>query len=367
MRFPHAAIAGRDFARSLAGRRPLFVLVIASTQTALVPGISAAGVTPELIPFTSAADAEILIHGAPRCIPGIPSNPLGPPGPSIIARAALQLAGVDSLIVDAGSFIEPEVPCIRLGANPGGLISDGNAVPGANELFRQGLELGKDLAAAHEYLVIGESVPGGTTTALAVLLALGLDAEGRVSSSLAGNAHALKNQLARAGLAHLPPNLAQDPLLAVEAVGDPMQPVVAGLAMGAIATGCSVLLAGGSQMAAVLALTREMTRCHHATPLPGNIAIGTTRWVVNDPTSDLVGLVADICPCPILVTPLSFHQSQFHQLRGYEDFLVKEGVGAGGAAIAGALFTDTRVEELRQRVEEIYADLLGAEADDREN
>lgn len=364
--FSHAPEAGQAFAQRLTGGRPLFVCVIAATDTALVPGLSAAGASPELIPFTAAADAEFLEHGAARCISGVPSNPLGPPGPALITLAALQLANVPHLIVDAGSRILPDAPCIRLGDRPGGLISEGNAVPNAAVLFAAGEQLGHDLALQHDYLVIGESVPGGTTTALALLLALGIKAEGRVSSSMAENSHTLKTQIARQALAHLragrasalPAAAAIDPLTAVAMLGDPMQAAAAGLAAGALARGRPVLLAGGTQMVAVLALLSALHQAGTALSPDGNLAVATTRWVVDDPTSDAVGLMAEVGACPLLASTLSFAGSRHLQLRRYEDYLVKEGVGAGGAAVAAALAADVSPTALAERVEALYDALL---------
>src|SRR5262249_13631165 len=156
-------------------------------------------------------------------------------------------------------------------------ITTGEAVPHAAELFERGRLLGVQLASCADYLVLAESVPGGTTTALAVLLALGVDAAGRVSSSMAGNPHALKEATARQGLAYLAPEaVVRAPLAAVAAVGDPMQAAVAGLALGA----CSrvpVLLAGGTQMAAVLALMRALQERAGRRLDPRQVAIATTR------------------------------------------------------------------------------------------
>lgn len=356
--FPHATEQGRELAGRLAGQTPLFVCVIGGTDTALIPGISAAGATPDLIPFTAAADAEVLVHGAARCIAGVPSNPLGPPGPSLIALAALQLGGIPHCIVDAGCRIHPDAPTIQLGGRPGGSIVSGNAVPKARELFEQGRRLGEQLAGEHPYLVIGESVPGGTTTALALLLALGYAADGRVSSSMAGNAHELKSAVAAKALSHCPPR--GDALALVAQVGDPMQPVVAGLALGALMAATPVLLAGGSQMVAILALlVRLAQQMDVGLPVAG-LGVATTRWVAEDPTADVPGLMADIGEFPLLTTRLSFASSPHAQLRRYEDFLVKEGVGAGGAAVAASLAADVTAAALQTRVEELYGALLNA-------
>jgi len=357
--FAHAAANGHAFVNRVSGQRPLFVCVIASTDTALVPGISAAGASTELIPLTAAADAEVLVHGSARCIAGVPCNPLGPPGPAIITRAALELAGIPALVVDAGCRVKPDAPAIDLGGSPGGMLGETVAVADPHRLFARGFALGQDLAARHDYLVVGESVPGGTTTALALLMALDIPAEGRVSSSMAGNAHALKSNIAARALQRVDrAAVARDPLLAVREVGDPMQAGAAGIAAGAIAAGAPVLLAGGTQMIAVTALLWRLADLGSCPEPAGMLAVGTTRWVVDDPTADAAGLMRDVGDEPLLATALTFADSRHTQLRRYEEYLVKEGVGAGGAAIAAALAANVSCTEVAERVENMYEEMF---------
>jgi uncharacterized protein (TIGR00303 family) len=236
---------------------------------------------------------------------------------------------------------------------PGSSIEYGTAVADAVELFETGLGLGRELDA--ECLVLGESVPGGTTTALAVLLALGFAADGRVSGSTPGNAHALKTRVAHTALAAaglLPGDARRDPLRAVSCVGDPMQPLAVGIALGAR---CDVLLAGGSQMVAVAALLAALE------PVAlERVAIGTTRWVIEDPAADVVGLVREVSTdLPLLAANLDFSRSRHAGLRAYEQFLVKEGVGAGGASIAALLGTAQPLEHLHSAIDTVYDELLG--------
>ena len=172
------------------------------------------------------------------------------------------------------------------------------------------------------------------------MLALGLDAAGRVSSSMAANAHALKEAIARQGLAHVDPAaVARAPLQAVAAVGDPMQAAVAGLALAASERACRSCSPAALRWPPC---SRSCTPCAppRAAPLdPRRVAIATTRWVLADPTADLPGLVAQRGPYAVLGSGLSFAASRHAPLRRYEDFLVKEGVGAGGAAVAATLRT----------------------------
>jgi len=201
---------------------------------------------------------------------------------------------------------------------------------------------------SNSYLILGECVAGGTTTALAVLTALGIKACGKVNSSHPICNHAQKWNLVQQGLRALHPS--SDPLTIVAAVGDPMQIVVAGMAIAASRT-CGVLLAGGTQMLAVYALARAIAQTH-ALPLDlEQIIIGTTRWVAEDPTGDTVGLAHDLGSVPLIATQLSFATSRHPQLQAYEQGYVKEGVGAGGCAIAAHLFKHWGQMELLAEIE----------------
>ena len=356
----HEEPAGRALVERLRGRRPLFVCVVAHTDICELPGISAAGAAPELRRFTPAADVEVLHHGRPRCIPDVPINPLGPPSPVLITAAAVRLAGFPYRVVSAGLRVRPDVPLALLGSAHGLDIRGGQAVPAAGELFEGGRRLGRRLAAEADYLVIGESVPGGTTTALALMLALGLDANGKVSSSMDANPHALKAELVATALAAAWPDGRPsdlDPLAAAAAIGDPMQPAAAGLALGALEVG-PVVLAGGTQMAAVLALMGAIER-RAGRDLPDqHLAVATTRWVATDPSADLAGLARQIGEVPFLAANLDFSASRHPGLRRYEEFLVKEGVGAGGATLAAILAAGVSHADLLSAVEALYDDLV---------
>ncbi len=357
--FSAAPERGRALAERWRGQKPAFRCVLAHTDTCLIPGVSAAGISEELRPYTPAADAEVVLLGAPRCLPRLPSNPLGAAGPSGITRAALALAGIEAVFDGVGLRVWPETRCERVADEPGGNIECGHAVPHAGQLLQTGLGIGRNVALTAPYLVLGESVPGGTTTGLALLLALGYAAEGRVSGSQVDNAHELKTRVARTALeaARLAPGDGRaDPILAASCVGDPMQPLAAGIALGAAAAGCDVLLAGGSQMLAVAALIEAL----HGPRALEKIAIGTTRWVVQDPAADVTGLARDIAPdLPVLAANLDFANSRHRALRAYEQWLVKEGVGAGGACIAALLATDESIEHLEEAIDATYDDLLG--------
>jgi uncharacterized protein (TIGR00303 family) len=323
---------GRRLIERLRGRRPLFVCTVAHTETSEIDGLSAAGATAELRRLTAAADAEALHFGRPLCMDGVPSSPLGAPGPVIITIAALRLAGIPFRVVDAGLRVKPAAPTIVVGNRWGESILSGRAVPHAAELLAAGRRLGDELRGQADYLVLAESVPAGTTTALAVLCGLGIDAFGKVSSSMPGNAHELKGTVVRTALAAaglqapgIWPHRASagwaDPLRVVAGVGDPMQPVVAGMLLGALRE-ATILLAGGTQMVAVLALAAAVAEGEGQKLDLDRVAIATTGWVARDPTADLAGLAETAASAPILASDLHFSSSRHPPLRRYEQFLV---------------------------------------------
>ena len=341
----------------MAGKKPLFACVIGVTETAKIQGISAAGANPEITDYTPPADVELLQLGKCKCIQGVPVTPDGIPTPAIITMSALKLADIPSLVVSAGLNIKPHVPFVELGGNPGRDIQTGKALDNTEEVISRAKILGQNLSKTVDYLVVGESVPGGTTTALSVLLAMGVDAKRKVSSSMPCNPHELKTKTAEKALEAAGVNFGDfidDPIGAVSAVGDPMQPAVAGLVMGA-AENVPVVIAGGTQMAAVLAVVNALNP-----EILDNTAIGTTRWILGDKTSDMKGLVLKIADIPMFAANLDFGVSRFDGLNAYERGVVKEGVGCGGSSIAAMLKSNGKITKsvLLEEIENSYKQIL---------
>jgi uncharacterized protein (TIGR00303 family) len=345
------------FMKELEGKKPLFVCTIATTETAKIQGISAAGENPEFTDYTPPADAELLMLGKCKCINGVPVTPTGIPTPALITMSALRLADIPLLVVSGGLKVKPQIPFMDLGGKPGKDIRTGNAVENVQEVVERAALAGEHLAKTSDYLVVGESIPGGTTSALGVLSSMGVHAEGKVSSSMPENPHGLKIKTVQAGLAAAGEGfgtLAKNPIKAISCVGDPMMPAFAGIVIGAAAQ-VPVLMAGGTQMTSVLAIVNALKP-----EVLCNLAIGTTRWVANDNSSDICSIVAQIADVPVLAADLDFTQSRFPGLKAYEKGIVKEGVGAGGASIAaisklgGAVNKDLLLKE----IEKNYAALM---------
>ncbi len=348
---------GQAFIEKISKKNPLFICTLGTTETAKIPGISAAGANPEITDYTPPADIELLLLGECKCINGVPITPDGIPTPALVTLCALKLANIPALGVNAGLSVLPHVPFLELGSKPGKDIRTGKAVENAQEVLQRAKIAGQILSQTADYLIIGESIPGGTTTALGVLLAMGIDAKGKVSSTLPSNPHDLKVKTVEAGLNAQQikfGDLANDPLRAVSCVGDPMMPAFAGLVLGA-AERVPVMMAGGTQMSAVLAVINAID-----SKVLSNVAIGTTRWIVEDKSADLKGIVAQIADVPIMAADLNFAGSKYTGLHAYEAGVVKEGVGIGGTTIAAMVKTNGEITKqvMLKEIEANYERLM---------
>ena len=329
--------------------KPLFLLVLSNTETAYIPGISAAGKTPKLTDYTPAGDAEVVETGNIVSVPVLPiTPPYNTPTPAIITRAALNLTGIPHMFVNAGLKVTPDLSFVDLMAKPGYDIRKPVAVNDTKGIFERAQKLGSDIRERTDHLVIGESIPGGTTTAMGVLNALGYD--GNVSSSSYYNPLELKNKIVNEGMDASGVafgSLRDDPLHAITCLGDPMMAAVAGIVSGV--DGIEVVLAGGTQMAAVFAVIK------HLGIDTDNISIATTKYVVDDASANFGELVDELGVSVYAADP-GFGASDLSGLQRYEAGDVKEGVGAGGAMYLAQMY-DVSQEELRLEVENICMQL----------
>jgi len=320
------------------------VLAAGSTRTAEIEGISAAGATPELMAHTPAIDAEIVAYGRPITADLVPVSPTGCPTPAVLTRAVREAVGFDLTVVDAGLAAETGAPTVGVRARTGRDVRDPIAVPDAGELVAEAREFGR--ALPDDEVLVGETIPGGTTTALAVLRALGEDVG--VSSSLPENPTDLKRRVVDDALAAsdlAAGDRADEPRDAIRRVGDPVLATVLGLAVGAAESGTAVTLAGGTQLVAAAALVR-----HAGVEVP--LSLATTSFVDDDPNVDL-DAAAERFDLDLTVTDPGFDRSDHVAMARYVAGEAKEGVGAGGA-LALADHSDASMAAVRDRIAAVY-------------
>ena len=330
-----------------------FVCCAGSTATAAIDGISAAGADPEAMVHTPGADAEILVYGQPVRSPIVPVSPTGCPTPAVVTRAVREHLGFDCTIVDAGLAEPTGAPTVHVGASPGKDIRERDPVPSAPGCFAAAREFGR--AIPDDELFLAETIPGGTTTALGVLTALGeaelLAPSGGVSSSLPENPLELKRRVVAEALeasSLAPGDCAGDPPRAIRRCGDPVLAVITGIAAGAIETDTAVTLAGGTQLVAAAAALRHGG-------YEGSLRLATTSFVAADQSIDL-DAAASALDLSVTVSDPGFsddHPATAPYLAGE----AKEGVGMGGA-LALADRTGVPMAAVREELRAIYDDLL---------
>jgi uncharacterized protein (TIGR00303 family) len=303
--------------------RPVFSVVLGNTILSTVPGISGAGGTPQKTLLTPNLDSELVLNGEIRSLPIKPNTPTGCPTPATITRAMMELTGVTPLFINAGLAHAPVIPCLDVYGEPGRDPRTEDAVPQAYELYKRGVWVGKYLSCCGDLLMLGECVPGGTTTALSVLRALGYEA--RVSSSFVNNPLGLKQQVCYAVAARIAAAGVTAALDVVRCGGDPMLAVAPGIVQG-FQGPC--ILAGGTQMLAVAAILAEMDA-----PLP---PVATTIYVKEDPSASFEKTARDIGVQTYFIDP-DFGDLGHAGLARYCIGEVKEGMGAGGAMILAGM------------------------------
>jgi uncharacterized protein (TIGR00303 family) len=316
-------------------KRPLLAIILGNTLLSTVPGISGAGPSPEKTVLTPILDSELIVYGRITSRKTRPNTPTGCPTPAVITRAMMELTGQTPLFINAGLTNPPTVPCLDIYGAAGGDPRNGDAVPHAEMLFRRGEWAGAFLSRCSDLLVLGECVPGGTTTALCVLRGLGYSA--RVSSSFVQNPVTLKEGICDAVLQKVSALPVAGPLDVVRFGGDPMIPVAAGIAT---SYSGSIVLAGGTQMLAVAAVLKHM-----GIPVP---PVVTTAYVRDDATANFADMAHEVGTTAYYVDP-DFGRLGHPGLARYCIGEVKEGIGAGGAMMLAHLCGYTP-DEIRDKI-----------------
>lgn len=333
-----------NFIETMKSGRFLFSFVISYTETCEIPGITFAGADMNSIQFTPPADAEYLHYGYCKTIDKIPMTPDGKPTPGLLTKTALASSSIPHLTINAGSKVLPQLPFIESGLSFGKNISTTNAMTDSqvSHAVDYGRIVGRSLASLTDCLVIGESIPGGTTTALAVLRGLGFDA--KVSSSIPNNPVDLKNQIVDSALERID---SDHPYSIVAKVGDPMIPFVAGM-LSSAADVSKVMLAGGTQMNAVLAFASKIGFNEE------NTVIGTTSYITNDESANFTNLVEKIVDIPVISVNPGLENSRYSGLKAFSKGFAKEGVGAGGSIISSMIKTGNDSTKYLDLVEKEY-------------
>ncbi|MEA1913722.1 MAG: TIGR00303 family protein [Campylobacterota bacterium] len=343
-------IGSNDFAENLRGKTATFMLALSNTATSEIPGITQAGI-PGKIYLTPTLDSEFVCTGEVRSLEDIAKTPKGVPTPALITRGVHFLKPFSRIeLLDLGLEVLPKIDCFkvhRFDIDPSSRIDDGAKIQ-AQELFQKGVEFGQNYVCKDDYIILGESVPSGTTTASTVAKALGYAVDGKFSSSFKNVPDDVRERTIEKALSNISED--DDIFSVLSKVSDNMLIFNAGFILG-LNNKTPLVLAGGTQMGCVLLVVNSILQTMGGHIDTSNLALCTTSWVANDEHSDIKGLLEMLdFRIHAYYANFDFSLSQHPALKLYDEGEAKEGVGAGGALMYGFLNGLTK-EQITQKVE----------------
>lgn len=309
------------------------------TGLSMVPGITAAGASPDLTFLTPVVDSEIISSGQVMSMNDPPMTPDGIPTPAIITSASLSIAGVPALIVNAGLRERPMVPYIETGLEPAIDPRAGIALPMIQKALSYGRTLGNFLGSIADDVFLAESIPGGTTTAYLVLRAMGYSLS--TSSSMQAGPDNMKDEIWDS--LGQDRNFQKNPMGAVESFGDYMMALALGISRGM--NRGFLHYCGGTQMATVYRLDRLINNPN------GPREVITTGWVMDHRPETMKKLAGSA----IRRVDITFRDSQFLGLRKYDEGHVREGAGMGAAYYLAS--EAAKREQIMDSIGGLYAQL----------
>ena len=337
-----------DFLEFLRGKKATFLLGCSVTKTCEIPNISQAGIPGKLY-LTPTLDAEFLCTKEVRSLEDIAKTPKGVPTPALITRAIHELNAFSNIeILNLGLEVIPNINYFKIhnfNIKPSGRIDDGAKID-ALEIFQKAIEFAQNYKTNDDYVILAESVPAGTTTANATALALGYECNGYFSSSYKDNPNEIKEKAIRKALERI--DLNDDIFEILSSISDNMIIFNAGFILGSQANNQKIILAGGTQMAAVLLVVNSILRSMEGSIDSSNLALCTTKWINKDTNSNIKALLEQLdFPINAYASDFDFKQSSHPALKLYDEGEAKEGVGCGAALCYAAIngLTKTQVTE----------------------
>ncbi len=339
-----------DFVENLRGKKATFLLALSNTKTANIDGITQAGI-PGMIYLTPTLDSEFVCTGEVRSLEDIAKTPKGVPTPALITRAIHLLNPFNDIeILNLGLEITPKLDYFKIhnfDIEPSQSI-DTDASIDAQEIFKKGLEFGKNYKTSNDYIIMGESVPSGTTTATTTAMALGYDVDDKFSSSFKNVPNSIRDTTIQKALKNI---TSEDDIFAkLGKVSDNMLIFNAGFILG-LNNKIPLVLAGGTQMSCVLLIVNKILQEMQGELDTSNLALCTTKWVYEDKNSDIKALL-ELLDFPInsYYSNFDFGLSEHPALKLYDEGEAKEGVGAGGSLMYGFL-NGVSKEQITKQVE----------------
>jgi uncharacterized protein (TIGR00303 family) len=343
-------IGNINFIESLRGKKATFMLALSNTKTANIKGITQAGI-PGMIHLTPTLDSEFLCTGEVHSLDNIAKTPKGVPTPALISRGVHLLSSFGHIeLLNLGLEVTPQIAPFTLhefDIKPSQNIARGANI-NAEKLFKKGVEFGQNYVCKDEYIILGESVPSGTTTAMATAIGLRYKIDNAFSSSFKEVPSDIREKTLKLALSNI--EYKDDIFAVLSKVSDNMLVFNAGFILG-LNNKVPLVLAGGTQMACVLLILDKMLKLMGRSMKTSNLALCTTKWVAKDENSDIEALLRLLrFDINAYYTDFDFSKSSHPALKLYDQGEAKEGVGAGGALMYGFL-NGLNQEQITKQVE----------------
>jgi len=341
-----------DFIESLRAKKATFMLSLSNTHTASIPGITQAGI-PGMLHLTPTLDSEFLCLGEVRSLENIAKTPKGVPTPALITRAVHLLHPYNNIeLLDLGLEVSPKISYRKIhkfDIEPSRRIDDGAGI-NAMEIFQKGIAFGQSYECKDDYIILGESVPSGTTTAKATAMALGYDVQNKFSSSFKNVPNDIRSSTINDALKRV--KKGDDIFNILSSISDNMLIFNAAFILG-LNNKIPIVLAGGTQMACVLLVVNSILKQMDGSIETSNLSLCTTSWVKNDKHSDIEALI-NMCDFKIntYYSDFNFAFSNHPALKLYDEGEAKEGVGAGGSLMYGFL-NGLNTQQITKEVESL--------------
>ncbi len=323
----------------------MFILLAGTTEISSIPGLSAAGVTPEITRLTPAVDAEILMSGRCKSMDEPPMTPEGIPTPAVVTKGALNLTGVRPMVIDSGFALYPGVPFIYSGTGASGDPRKGASLKNFDTAYHTGKYVANLLNGKYRMTFLAESVPGGTTTAMMVLRARGFELQ--TSSSMPDDPVDLKENLWREAFM-MRRNVKPGFMEAVRQYGD--YTMVTALGFLSSYRGITIL-SGGTQMANIFSLFSQYSI---ENDINRELYLATTSYIYDHRPDTIKKLIPEN---RIIVSEISMSESRYDGLKAYDHGHVREGVGMGGAYLLSYLRTQSD-SKIHKSVDDLYQTLM---------
>ena len=175
----------KKFVEDLWGCAPTFICTIGNTETAKIPGISAAGAGPASMDYTPAADVELLFLGKCKCIDSVPVTPDGVPTPGLITMSAMKAANIPFFVLNGGVRSDLMPPISMWKDSQERIYGQEGQLRTRNAPMTEQYWQGKTSPSFLTILSWGNRYLGDDT-AMAVLTAMGVDAAGKLLNGQVG-------------------------------------------------------------------------------------------------------------------------------------------------------------------------------------